>query len=281
VSKDHRHHVGKLYRLVRTLLVGTIAFALGSCATAANELRIGGAGVALGTVRQLAGEFGKNNPQVRLTIVPILGNSGGIKAVADGVIDLAVSSHPLNEGEGKLGVTGTEYARTPFVFAVSTKTSLSAITRRELADIYAGKMMKWADGSAVRVVLRATRDPNSEMVRSLSPEIRQALAIAEQRPGVRFSAHDKDTADDLETIPGAIGASSLALIVSEKRALRALKLDGVEPTPGNAARGAYPYHLRLFFVTRARPTAAVERFIAFVRSRAGRTIIERNGQWIP
>ena len=69
--------------------------------------------------------------------------------------------------------------------------------------------------------------------------------------------------------------------MSEKRALRALKLDGKEPTLTNLASGAYPYHKRLFLVTGAKRSAAVERFIAFVRSPAGRKILAGSGHWVP
>ena len=263
------------------LLFLVIALGFPRGGAAADALRIGGTGAALGAMRLLTDEFTKQNPDARFTAVPSLGSGGGIKAVAAGAIDLAVTSRALNESERKLGVIELEYARTPFVFAVPAKSKVSAITRAELADIYAGRMVKWADGDAVRIVLRPASDIDTEMVKNISPAVREGLAAAEQRPGVRFSVNDQDAADDLEKIAGAIGPSSLALIVSERRALRALALDGVEPTPANAAAGAYPHYKRLFFVTGAKPPPAVERFIAFVQSPAGRTILEKNGHWIP
>lgn len=229
----------------------------------------------------LAEAFAAGNPHIRITTVPSLGSSGSIKALIAGAIGLAVTSRPLTESERKLGAVEMEYARTPFVFAVATKSRVSAITSGELADIYAGRMLTWADGSPVRIVLRPASDIDTEMVKNISPEIRHGLAAAETRPGVHFAVNDQDAADDLERIPGAIGPSSLALIVSEKRALRALKLDGREPTPMNAASGAYPHYKRLFLVTGAKRPAAVERFVAFVQSPAGRKILAANGQWIP
>lgn len=51
-------------------------------------------------------------------------------------------------------------------------------------------------------------------------------------------------------------------MVSEKRALRALKLDGREPTPGNAASGACPYDKRSFLVTGSKRPEVVDRFVA-------------------
>jgi phosphate transport system substrate-binding protein len=258
-----------------------LALLLGfSSGAATEEFKIGGSGAALGTMRLLAAEFTATNPDIRVTTVPSLGSGGSIKAVLAGAIGLAVTSRPVNESERKLGAVEMEYARTPFVFAVSTKSRVTAITSGELADIYAGRIVAWADGSPVRIVLRPAGDIDTEMVRNISPAVRRGLAVAEARPGVQFSVNDQDAANDLERIPGSIGPSSLALIVSEKRALRALKLDGMEPTPMNAASGAYPYYKRLFLVSGAKRPAAVERFVAFVQSPAGRKILESNGQWI-
>ena len=259
-----------------------LALLLGySGGAAAEEFRIGGTGAALGTMQLLADEFTATNPDVRVTTVPSLGSGGGIKAVVTGAIGLAVTSRPITETVGKLGAVEIEYARTPFVFAVSTKSKVTAITSRELADIYAGKMVTWPDRSPVRIVLRPESDIDSDIIKNISLEVRQGLAAAEARPGVRFAVNDQDAADDLEKIPGAIGPSSLALIVSEKRALRALTLDGREPTPMNAASGGYPYYKRLFLVTGAKRSPAVERFVAFVQSPAGRKILAGNGQWVP
>jgi phosphate transport system substrate-binding protein len=248
---------------------------------AAEGFTIGGSGAALGTMKLLATEFTASNPDVPITILPSLGSRGGIKAMLDGAIGLAVLSRPMNEEERKLGAVETEYARTPFVFAVSAKSGVFAITTRELADIYAGRMTTWPDGSTVRVVLRPAGDIDSEMIRSISPDIRRGVLEAERRPGVRFSVTDQDAANSIERIPGAIGAITLALVASENRPLRALRLDGKEPALKNAISGDYPYHKRLFLVTGGKRLPAVERFIAFVRTPPARRIIEGNGQWVP
>ena len=274
-----KDRMGALVRHARTI---ALALLLGfSDAAASEEVKIGGTGAALRTMQLLADEFAARHPDVRVTIAPSLGSGGGIRAVLAGAIGLAVTSRSMDESERKLGAVETEYARTPFVFAVSTKSRVSAITSVELADIYTGKTATWTDGTPVRVVLRPPSDIDTEMVKRLSPEIGRGLLEAEARRNVQYSLNDQDAADDLERITGAIGPSSLAVILSEKRALRALKLDGRAPTLANLASGAYPNYKRLFFVTGAQRSAAVERFIAFVQSPAGRTILARNGHWIP
>lgn len=262
------------------LLVLALLLALARPASA-EELRIGGTGAALGTMRLLSEAFTGKNPGVRITIVPSLGSGGSIKAVHAGAIGLAVTSRPMSAEERRFGLLEIEYARTPFVFAVAASSSTVAITTAELADIYGARKTSWADGSPVRIVLRPASDIDTAMVKNLSPAVHAAVALAEARPGVRFSVNDQDAADDLEKISGAIGPSSLALIISERRALRALPLDGIAPTPEAIARGKYPHFKHLFLVTEPQPTDAVARFITFVHSPAGRLVLESNGNWIP
>ena len=247
----------------------------------ADELRIGGTGSALGTMRLLGTAFGAGHPEIVVKVVPNLGSAGSIQAVAHGAIDLAVTSRPMKQDELKLGARELEYGRTPFVFAVSTKSGITETTLAQLAAIYAGRQAKWPDGGDIRPILRPAGDSDSDMVKSLSPEIAQAHALAEKRPGIRISNTDQDAADDLEQIPGAIGPTSLALILTEDRKLRALKLDGKEPTAKNLASGAYPYAKRLFMVMRNMRSAPANLFVAFVQSPAGRKVLVEQGHWVP
>jgi phosphate transport system substrate-binding protein len=249
--------------------------------SSAEDLTLGGTGTALGTMRLLVQQFTATNPDVSFKILDSLGSAGGIRALLAGAIDIAVSSRLITDGERRLGAVETEYARTPLVFAVSVKSTVTALSSGELEQIYLGRMATWPDGSAVRLVLRAEGDTDTRIIGDISPAMRQAIATAQARPGVRFAVTDQEAADDLERIPGAIGPISLAVIASEKRALRALTLDGQEPTPMNAASGAYPHFKSLFLVTRARRSAAVERFVVFVRSAAVRDMLTSRGQWVP
>ncbi len=66
----------------------SILFLCSGLAAAAEQIKIGGSGAALGTVRLLAQEFGAQNPDIGITIVPNLGSSGGVKAVTAGAIGL-------------------------------------------------------------------------------------------------------------------------------------------------------------------------------------------------
>jgi phosphate transport system substrate-binding protein len=264
----------------RCILVFAVVLAL--CEeSSADHLTLGGTGTALGTMRLLVEQFGATTPEVSFTILDSLGSTGGISALLAGALDIAVSSRPITDGERQRGLVEIEYARTPLVFAVSANSTVTALSSGELEQIYLGQTASWPDGSAVRLVLRPEGDSDTLIVRNISPAMQHALDVAQARPGVRLAVTDQEAADNLERIPGAIGPISLAVIASEKRALRALTLDGKDPTPMNAASGAYPHFKSLFLVTRAKRSPAVERFVVFVRSPAARETLSSNGQWLP
>lgn len=254
---------------------------LSSAAYAAAGIKIGGTGNALGAMRQLGTAFNKHNPDTQVVVLPSLGTSGAIKAVPKGAIDIGLSSRPLTSEEARTGAVATEYARSPLVFAVSVKTKATSLTLEQVADIFTGKLANWPDGTQIRPILRQAGDDNTHQVRQMSAALDQALTVAEQRPGMPFATNDQETADKLETIPGALGVTTLCLIKSEDRQLRALRLDGVEPTAANGASGKYPHVKRLFYIVKSEPSAEVKRFIAFVNSPAGREILARTGHWIP
>ncbi len=263
------------------LLALAIAIFLAGKAAAAVEIKVGGTGNALGTMREVAKAYSTGNPGAKITVLPSLGSGGGINAVANGVIDIAVSSRPLKDEERALDLVESEYARTPFVFAVPAKSTVIAMTSAQIADLYSGRTQAWPEGGRVRLVMRPASDGDSQQIRKMTAAIGEALTHAEAIPGIKFATNDQENAGDIERIPGAFGATTLALITSEDRPLRALALDGVEPTVANAAAGRYPHFTRLYLVTRSKPAADPQRFIAFLRSRQGGDILVRNGNWAP
>jgi phosphate transport system substrate-binding protein len=247
----------------------------------AEEIKIGGTGNALGTMRVMGEAFKVKYPDIKVTVLSSIGTSGAIKGVPRGNVDVGVSSRPLTEEESNTGLVATEYARTLTVFTVSSKSRVAAVTYADVAKIYNGTLAKWPDGSPIRPVLRQPGDDNTKQIKSLSPEIETALLAAEKREGLAFAVIDQEAADKIESIPGAIGVSTLALMKSEGRALRPLSLNGIEPTEKNGRSGAYPLIKHFYFITKKDPDPSVQKFVAFANSPAGQAVLAKNGQWRP
>ncbi|HLO09443.1 MAG TPA: substrate-binding domain-containing protein [Desulfobacteria bacterium] len=249
----------------------------GSRNVAAETVRISGTGGAMETMRILGEAFMKNNPGIRVEMLPGMGSSGSIKAVLAGRLDIGLSGRTLNDEEREQGAVETRYAKTPFVFAVNRTLKITGMTLEGVAGIYAGKR-DWEGGKRIRLVLRSPEDTDVSVLKGMSPAMSAAVDIAVRRKGMIIATTDDDAANIIESVPGAFGGTTLSLVLSEKRALRVLALDGVVPSVRTMADRSYPYSKTFFMVTRKNPSAAVLRFIDFVRSPAGSAILSKYGQ---
>ncbi len=247
---------------------------------ASEALRVGGSGSTLGTAKLIGDAFSRQHPTTTLRIVPNLGSGGALKALAAGNLEIALISRPLKPEEAAGGLIATEYGRSPFVF-VTNRTDLESLTLQEATDIVAARKSHWPDGSRIRLVLRPAADIDSDLLAAIAPGMREALAIARKREGMVIAVTDQDAATEVERLPGGIGTSTLALVRSEKRNLKILALEGVQPSPATIADGRYRSMKTMYAVTRSDPSALTRQYIEFLRSSAARKILVDNAHWIP
>ena len=242
---------------------------------AAQELvRVGGTGGMLSVLETLGKAFRNTRPDAVITVMPSLGSTGGIKAVLDGVLDIGVSSRVLNAGEQ--GADAREFVHTPFVFATAMSNPVSNVTIQELVDIYSGKKSTWPDNEPIRLVLRPSTEFDTMLLKRLSPDIDRAVTDALGRQGMIVAITDQDSATSIEKVPHALGTTTLGQIISEKRKLKALSLNGVKPGL-SVSDAAYPYFKTFYLVTKRDLRPVARQFIDFLYSSRGRDILTRSG----
>lgn len=254
------------------------AFLLASSAAFAETIKISGTGASLATMQNLGKEFAKNRAGVSIEIQPNLGSGGSIKALLAGALDVAIATRPVKPEEQARGAISALYAKTPFVIATAQGNKTSGFALREIAGIYAGRIANWPDNSPIRLVLRPQSDSDTPALAGMSAEMKAAMETAFSRRGLNVAMTDQEAGDALEKIPGAIGSTTLALVVSEKRALKPLAINGVAPSVRSIGDGSYPWHKSLYFITTGKSSPLVAQFASFIRSPAGRAILAENGQ---
>lgn len=260
------------------ILVFTISsFIFYSSAIAEEVLKMGGVGSVLGSMKLVAEAFEKSNPGIKVQILPSLGSTGGIKAVSNGAIDIGLSGRHLKEDERRQGSVEIEYAKSPLVFVTNKNNKVSGLSIRELVEIYEGKRQNWPDGTRIRLVLRPASDVDTSIIENISPEMSKAVKNALSRPGMIVAITNQESDAVVEKTPGSLGASTLTQVISEKRSLKMLSFNGVAPSVNNLTQGSYPLFKPFFIVTKPNPSASVQKFIDFVRSREGRKILEQTG----
>jgi len=238
-------------------------------------LQMAGSGSNLPITRALASRFAvgaDHHPVVHASI----GSGGGIRALLDGVIDIALVSRPLRDGEREQGLLATPYARVPVVVATHGSVPDRRLSPADLLALYAGERRTWADGSRVVVLQRERGDSSHAAVARVLPGFAEVNEDAYRSSRWRVLYRDETMREALSDTRGAVGLFGQGAI-PPGLPLSSLAVDGVTPSPDTVRSGAYPFSKELAFVTRGAPTGASRVFIEFALSETGREIVEAGG----
>jgi phosphate transport system substrate-binding protein len=241
---------------------------------AADIVKVGGAGAATELIRTLGAKFATSEDKVE--IVPSLGSTGGLRAVQAGMLDIAVAGRQLNNEEITRGLVDRLAIRTPWGFATS-RSEPNGLASTSIADIYLSQESRWVDGMPIRITLRPKGDSENQMMIEYLPGMTAALDQVRMRGGIPIAATDQDNADWAERVAGSLVSITYTQLLMEKRKLRMIAIDGVEPTFENFESGRYRFGKTLSLVTGAKPSAAALRFIAFLASPQGQAALRETG----
>lgn len=240
-----------------------------------DRLHIAGSGSCIPLTRMLAGTAIQ-----RLDVAPevhaSIGSSGGLRALQDGAIDLAVVSRQLRPAEEAAGFVYTPFARIPVVVAAGLDVPERGLTLDELEALFEGRRTEWSDGSTVVVLLREAGDSSHRVVENVIPDFARVAELARASGEMRVLYHDSEMQVALANTPGAVGLHGNGVDAS-LAGFRALAVEGVSPTMASVESGEYPFIKELAFVTLGQPSGDAKAFIDFTLSTEGRAILRIRG----
>lgn len=197
------------------------------------------------------------------------GSSAGIRAVMAGTADIGAASRVVMEEELNQGLQAIHFAWDAIAIIVHPSNSVRDLTSEQVARIYKKDITNWAEvGGPDMEIVVFTRDPASGT--------REAFeALFGIKGEVRADQEAAKTGETLIAVaqnPRAIGYVSLNYV---KKGVKALRIDGREPTVDNVLNDSYEIRRPLMIVTRVDPDAVERAFIDFMLSEEGRAIISR------
>lgn len=270
-------HLARVTLVALVLAVGPFS-SLWAGESPPRALVFAGGGSALPIVRLLAEAFGRVRPEIKIDVPASLGTGGGIRAVADGAIDVGLLGRPLREAEKSLGLTALPFARTALVIGAHRTVADENITFEDLVNIYKGRKTRWKDGREIVVLTREPGDSSIEVLEHKVPGFKEAYAesISAKRWTVLYAEQQMN--QTLARTSYAIGVSDMGAITAERLSIKVLNVNGVFPLAQNVLGGKYPLVKTLSFGFRKDELSAAARaFIDFVRSKEGAKIMRVHG----
>jgi len=229
-------------------------------------------------VAALAKAYRERNPATTVEIGKGLGTKARIKALAEGTIDIAMASHGLVvEDLVRQGMAVQEIAKVAVVFGVNAEVPATDIGNQQVCDIYSRRLTNWKELGGPNLAVAPRTRPDTEVDAEIVRERVGCLAQLKMPDGVGVMATAGDMARELARTGGAIGMTTMTVVEQSQTRIRALALNGVEPSAENVRSGAYRLTRDSFLVTKMAPAPAVARFLEFVRSPEGKRVISANG----
>lgn len=248
---------------------------LGSFAGLEGTLDIAGGTAHIPVIKDAAEKIMGANPKIRISIAA--GGSGvGVQKVGEGLVQIGNTGRPLTKEEiEKYGLKSFAFAIDGVAVAVNPKNRVNELTSDQVKDIFAGKITNWkevgGDDAGIHVITRdeasGTREVFWEKLLQKGPVVGRANVVPSN--GAMKVALSQD--------PLAIGYLSVGHVDST---VKAIKLDGVDPTQENATNGTYKVTRKLYMNTKGEPSPLAKAFIEYILGWDGQEIVKKHG-YIP
>jgi phosphate transport system substrate-binding protein len=243
---------------------------------ASGQLQLAGSTTVQPLAQSLAEAFTEMHPDVEIDVQGG-GSSVGVKSAAEGTTPIGMASRALKDSEMEEypDLIAHTIARDGIAIVVHPDVPVDGLSLDEVRQIFAGEITNWSEVGGpdenIVVVSReegsGTRAAFEEMVMGEEALIVDTALLQPSNGAVKTT---------VSTTPFSVGFLSFGYL---DESVKALAIDGVEPTVANAQSDEYPVVRPLNMVTKGEPTGLARDFLDFIMSDEGQAIVAE--EYIP
>ncbi|MDR2967637.1 MAG: phosphate ABC transporter substrate-binding protein [Methanobacteriaceae archaeon] len=248
------------------LVVGFVYFVINPGSTY-ERIDIVGSTSVQPLAEKLANAFMENRPDIRINVQG--GGSGmGIRSTQQGIVDIGMSSKELSSDEKK-DITVIEIGKEGIVVGVNNKNNVFDLTIEQIRDIFNGKIKNWKELGGPDLEIHVITREEGSGTRSAFESI--VMGDTEIKSDAVVQSSTESVKQSVASDPGAIGFVSLAHMSND---IKALLVEGVEPSDVTVANGEYLLQRPFLFLVKGENTPVLQEFLDWIKSPAGIKIIK-------
>jgi phosphate transport system substrate-binding protein len=224
----------------------------------------------------------KKNPSATIQVTG--GGSGiGISALINGTTDIADASRPMKQTEieklkARYNTLGVEIpcARDGVTIFLNDANKVNELTLKQISDIYTGKIKNWKELGGENAEIRLYgRENSSGTYTYLHDEVVKAdyASTVQSLPGT--AAVVNAVKKDVNGI--GYGGAAYALGVKYAKVKKDASSTAYAPSAETIAKGQYPITRYLYMYLRNRPTGETKKYIDWILSSEGQTVVTEVG----
>ena len=263
-------------QMKRIVLASLLALSclLPAQAKAADEIVVNGSTTVLPIMQKVSEAYMAANPNVQIALSG--GGSGnGIKALLDGLANIAMSSRDIKGSEKELAAkkginpVRTAVAVDALVPVVNPKNPINELSLDQLKDIYTGKITNWSEvgGNDAEIVLIGRADANIVVVSrdtsSGTYETWEEMVMkkAKVMPKALLQASNGAVEQVVAKNPNAIGYVGLGYLAPS---IKGLHIGKVAASAETALSKEWPLSRELYVFTNGEPAGASGALIKYI-----------------
>jgi phosphate transport system substrate-binding protein len=234
-----------------------------------EELIIAGSGSNIAVTRKLLTAFNEEK-RINIILPDSIGSGGGISGVANGSIDLGITSRSLTEAEKASGLKEIPYAHSGLIVAVGSDVPDDNVSYEDLVMIYQGNKNTWSNGAPIIVFVMYEKDSTNEVLIREVPAFKEVLfdSLRNNRWKVFYNQQAQEQA--LARRQHSIGFINMPAAME---GIKVLNVNGIKPSRENILNGSYKLYKTLNYVYREPIDPNMRAFIDFTFSQRGREIL--------
>ena len=216
--------------------------------------------------------FQKDNPGITFTYNPT-GSGSGITAVANDRCDIGLSSRKLKDKEKESGLVETVLAYDGIAMVVHPNSPVSDLKVEDIAKIYKGEIKNWKEvGGKDAEIVCIGREAGSGTRDGF-----ESITITKDK--CKYRQELTSTGDVIATVasnPNAIGYASLSAV---KKTVKAVTVNGVQPSEKTVKDGSYVVQRPFVLVTKKdkKLSQPAQLFFDYATSEKVRDLISKAG----
>ena len=221
----------------------------------------------------LSEAFMEKYPDVTVS-AQFVGSGAGVEAVLNGTADIGNSSRNLKDEEKEKGAVENIVAIDGIAVVVDPANGVADLTREQLADVYTGKINNWKDlGGSDAPIVVVGRESGS----GTRGAFEELLGLED---ACKYSNELDSTGAVMAKVastPGSIGYVSLDVLDDT---VKALNLEGAEPTEENIKAGSYFLSRPFVMATKgdlSQQSELVQALFAYLQSDEGAELVKSVG----
>lgn len=229
------------------------------------------------------------HPNVRISVTG--GGSGtGIAAMINGTVDLANASRAMKPEEIEQarakGVEPVEHtvAGDAIAVVVNPNNPVDRLTIDQLADIYTGEIVNWADlgGVDAPIVLLSRESNSGTYVYFLEHVVRQGKADDPSlfSPETLLMPSSEGISNEVRQNSNVIGYDGLGYVTDDQKTIAVAVGPGrpyVRPSLETVENGTYPISRALYMYTPGEPREATREYLDWIQGPDGQHIVAQLG----